>query len=427
MKHILSAVLGGIAVAAMCVTFAAADPVADALRRGDPEAARSALNERLAGRKDAGLHRAHLEGLIALRQGNPQTAARIFEAILEAAPGFEPARLELARTLDVMGRRGPAIAQARRLAATTEDERLRDQLLSQIALADGARRGGVALRFSLLPSTNITGGTLQETVLVGGVPFTLDPTSREASGVGLLVGATAWHSWSLGKDWKAVASASVDQRIYDTALKPDETEVGLRLDMAHRGPRGGISFGPRFAVLFQNGDRARRQMGLGMNLSYLIDPRLRFTLAAEWLKQDHPQSAFRDGNRVTATPGLQWAVSRQTTLAVEMPLLRETANASHLAHKDIGLGFGFATQMRNGLNLGVNLFAGRNTYDGIYPGFDMARKDQVKSLRVGISHNRLHWKGLRPEFSVTRKWQSSNIPLHDTSTTDFGLSLSRRF
>lgn len=427
MKRFSKVIIGGLAALFILNSQAQSETVEQALRRGDAQAARVALSEQIAGRKDAGLHRAQLEGMIALRQGDPDTAIKIFRGILAIAPTFEPSRIGLIRALEASGQRSSAITHARRLASQTEDGHLRDQLLSQIAMAEGARRGGVALRFALLPSSNITGGTTTETVLVGGVPFTLDPASREASGVGLTLGATAWRSWSLGRSWNATASASVDFRTFNTALKPDETELALRLDASHRGPRASVAFGPRYSMLFQDGSRARQQAGIGMNAAYLAAPRLRFFLSAEMLRQTYPQADFRNGTRTSVTPGLQWALSPQTILTAELPMLRESARARHLAHKDVALGIGLATRMSGGLNLSVSVLGGRNAYDGIYPGFTLARTDHVKSLRLSISHNKVQVRGLMPELSVTRKWQSSNIPLHDTRTTDFALSLSRRF
>lgn len=399
----------------------------DSLRRGDVDGARALLDTQVAGRADAQLHRAHLEGLIALRQGDARKAVEIFEAIVDIAPGFEPSRLALVQALHVAGRRGTAIAQARRLADTTEDAQLRDQLLNQIALTEGARRGGVALRFSLLPSSNITGGSSAETVTLGGVPFVLDAGSRKARGIGISLGVTAWRSWVLGRQWTATAAASLDRRIFDTRLKPDETELSLRLNAAWRGQRGELTFGPRLALLRQPGGLARRQAGIGLAGAWLISPRLRFTLSAEWLRQEYPQAPFRTGHLTSLVPGLQWAVSPRTTLFADLPVLRETARAPHLAHRDLGLGLGIATRLPEGLNLGLSAFAGRNRYDGVYPGFSITRRDTVRSLRVSLSHDKITLRGVRPEISVTRRWQASNIPLHDITTTDFGLSLSRRF
>ena len=424
-----------IGLCALILTLAGLSDVAGAqsraltesLARGDVVRARAILDAEVAGRADAALHRAHLEGLIALRQGDAGKAVEIFEAIVDIAPGFAPARLALVQALHAAGRRGPALAQARRLANMTEDAQLRDALLDQIALSEGARHGGVALRFSLLPSSNITGGASAETVMLGGVPFVLDPASRKARGTGVALGVTAWRSWTLGRAWTATAAASLDRRLFDTALKPHESELSLRLTAAYRSARAEVSFGPRLALLRQSGGLARRQVGLGMAGAWLMSPRAQLTLTGDWLRQDYPQAPFRSGTLTSLVPGVHWAVGKRTTLFAEAPMLRETAAAPHLAHRDLGLVLGVATQTAGGLTLGLSAYAGRNRYDGVYPGFDLARKDKVRSLRLSLSHERFVLHGLRPEISLTRKWQDSTIPLHDLTTTDVGLSLARRF
>ena len=427
MKHFLCTAVLWLAAFLVVTSAARAETVAQALQRGDADAARAALNAQVAGRPDAGLHRAHLEGMIALRQGDAANAITIFRAILDVAPDFEPSRLWLIRAHQAAGQGARAMAQARRLAAQTEDTALRDQLLDQVAAAQGPRRSGIALRFALLPSSNLTGGTSTETVVIDGLPFTLDEGSRKASGIGVTFGATAWRSWALGPSWTAIGSASLDHRKFNASLKPDETDLALRLDAAYRGEKGSVAFGPRLSLLFQDGERVRRQAGLGLSATYLATPRLRLFVTADLLQQRFPKSPFRDGIRASATPGLQWALSQRTMLTLETPILRETAQVRHLAHTDLAFGVGLTTRLDSGLHLGVGALVGRNSYDGNYPGFSFARRDRVRSLRLSLSHDQVQLRGLVPELGLTRKWQSSTIPLHRMTRTDVSLSLSRRF
>ena len=404
-----------------------AETVAEALTRGDAPAARVALEAEVKGDPEADLLRAQLEGIIAMRAGDFAKAATIFQGILKVAPGYEPARLQLYRALDRMGQRQEAMTHARRIAATTDDRNLRDALLSQIARDRNARPGGVALRFSLLPSTNITGGARTSTVVIGGVPFELDPASREAAGIGISVGATAWRSFEIARDWRATLSGSVDARMYDTNLRADETDLGLRFDLSRRWARGNISFGPRLAVLFQDGTEARRQVGFGLSADLKLNRRLWLGVSAETLDQRFAGADFRRGTKSTASVGLRWAATPSIWLTGELSGARETALAKHLAHSDLGLGLGVETQLRGGTVFGADVFVSRNTYDGDFPGFSAPRRDNVKSVSLSVRDPRISWRGVTPEFSVTRKRQASNIPIHDTWTTDFGLSFSKRF
>ncbi|TVP72728.1 MAG: DUF560 domain-containing protein [Rhodobacteraceae bacterium] len=431
MKLCLRRLFAGLTVALALATGATAqtpaETMAQALQRGDAVAAREALSRHLARRPDAGLHQAQLEGLIALRAGDADGAIAIFRDILAVAPDFEPARMWLIRALHAAGQLGAAVAQAHQLASRTEDAQLRDQLLTQLATVRHHPRAGLALRFALLPSSNITAGSATRTVMIDGVPFMLDPASRATSGLGVTLGATAWYRWTLGPMMTAIVSASLDHRRFSTSRKPDETELALRLDVTRRGPRSTLTFGPRVTQLFQAGDLTRQQAGFGTSAAGLVTARLQLFIHAEYLRQRFPRAEFRDGIQIRVTPGLHYALSQDTRLTLELPVLRETARAAHLTHTDLALGLGLSTRLGDELHLGVSTLLGRNTHDGVYPGFSVARRDRVRSLRVTLSHDRLQFQGLVPQLTLTRRWQSSNIPLHRMRATDVALSLSRRF
>lgn len=396
-----------------------------ALQRGDATAARAALEAEVAGKPDAAIHRAHLEGLLAMRRGDLRAAETIFRAILARSPGFEPSRIQLVIVLDKLG--DPrARHEARRLAETTKDAGLRARLERKAGARDQQDKSGVQLRFALLPSSNLTGGPKTDTILIGGLPFRLDPGSRQAGGMGLSLGVVAWQSWELSPDWQLTLSGSADRRVYDTDAKADETEVGARLAFAHKASWGGLSFGPRTAILFQGGEQVRRQAGLGFETAVPTGKTTRLSLSAEVLRQRFPQTAFRDGTLSRAQIGLRWAANRDTTFHLQLPVERETAVADHLSHLELGIELG--VHLRRGpVGLGIAVATSLDRYDGVYPGFDVARKDKVSSLKLTLRHDKLDWQGLVPELTVTRTRQDSNIPLHDSWTTDVGLNLVKRF
>ncbi|MDP3195417.1 surface lipoprotein assembly modifier [Tabrizicola sp.] len=404
---------------------ALADTLEMALQRGDANAARAALEAEVAGKPDAAIHRAHLEGLIAMRRGDLRTAEAVFRSILAKHPGFEPSRVQLVIVLDKLG--DPKVRhEAQRLAETTKDAGLRARLARKAGARDQQEKSGVQFRFSVLPSSNLTGGPKTDTILIGGLPFRLDPGSRQAGGTGLSLGLVAWQSWDLSPDWQLTLSGSVDRRIYDTDAKADETEVGGRLALAHKTSWGGLSFGPRTAILFQGGELVRRQAGLGFETAVLTGSKTRLNFSAEVLRQRFPQTAYRDGTLSRGQIGLRWTANRDAEFHMNLPIERETAVADHLSHLELGIELG--VQLRRGpVGIGLAVATSLDRYDGIYPGFDVARKDKVSSLKLSFRHDKLDWQGLVPELTVTRTRQDSNIPLHDSWTTDVGLNLVKRF
>ncbi len=422
----ISRLLSTVGVIALMIAGAAsADTVEAALQRGDAPAARAALEAEIAGKPGAAVHRAHLEALIAMRHGDLRKAEAMFRAILAEHPGFEPSRVQLVIVLDQLG--DPAVRQeARRLAETTKDVRLRQRL----AVPDGTKKrsdkSGVQLRFAILPSSNLTGGPDTDTVMIGGLPFHLDPGSREAAGTGLSLGLSAWQSWSLSRDWQLALSGSVDRRLYDTAAKSDETEFGARLALVHQADWGGLSFGPRTAILFQDEGLVRRQVGFGLDASVASGKKVRLSFSAEVLRQRFPQTDYRDGTLSRALIGIRWTPNPDAALFLNLPIERESAVADHLSHLDLGVELG--VKLRRGpLGIGLAVATSLDRYDGVYPGFDVAREDRVSSLKLSLSHDRLNWRGMVPELSISRTRQDSNIPLHDSWSTDVGLNLVKRF
>lgn len=402
-----------------------AGPVEEALERGDATAARAALEGEISGSPDANIHRAHLEGLIAMRQGKLHAAERVFRSILAANPNFEPSRIQLVIVLSKLNDPA-AVQEAKLLERTTKDSRLRETLARSIGKDRRSDKSGLQFRFAILPSSNVTGGPAIDTVFVGGLPFALDPESREAAGTGVSFGLVAWQNWDMGPGWELSLSGSADRKLYDTALKPDETEVGLRLSVNRKMKRGSLSFGPRYAILSQEGQIARRQAGFGFDAAFTTGKNARVTFSTEILRQTFPQSSYRDGNLARATLGFRWAMGTDTAFTLSFPVLRETAGADHLAHLDLGVAVGL--QLRRGkLGVGLALATSRNHYDGVYPGFFVARDDTVSSVRISIFHEDINWQGVTPELSITREHQDSNIPLHDAWTTDVGINLVKRF
>ncbi len=411
-------------VALMCVSLARADTLEAALHRGDANAARAALEAQISGHPDANIHRAHLEGLIAMRRGDLRKAEAVFRSILTENPRYEPSRVQLVIVLDKLG--DPAARdEARRLAETATDRQPRKGMARKVSPQD-ADTSGLQFRMSLLPSSNVTNGPKTETVLIGGVPFRLDPGSREAAGTGLSLGVVAWKSWGLRPDWQLTLSGSADRRIYDVDVKPNETEVGVRLSLARKAPWGGLSFGPRTAVIFQESALVRRQAGVGLETVVLSGKKTRLSFSAEVLRQSFPQAAYRDGTLSRAVIGVRWALNPETVFHLSLPVEREKAKADHLSHLDLGIEIG--VKLRRGqIGIGLGVATSVNRYDGLYPGFATAREDRESSLKLSLSHDKLNWQGMVPELTITRTRRDSNIPLHDGWTTDVGLNLVKRF
>lgn len=418
---------GLFALAAGLAVPAQAQTPLDFVRAGDYAGARALLKREVQGRPDAPLHLAFLEGVILEHEGRPKEAASLYRQILKIAPGFAPARKALAIVLANMGNQRAALYQAERLSATTTDARLRADLQQDIAAMGGAKRGGIALRFALLPSTNANHATSEQTVVIGGIPFVLTPASRQASGVGLTYGATAWHTWLLSESWLATGQLSFDHWAYDNKLIPRQSLATGRIDLNGTFGRAAVSFGPRIDRAWQDGARYRDRTGFGASASYGLTHRSNLELDLSYYRQVYPGQGYLDGHLITVTPGYSLRIAKGWTFGFGLPLVRETTRRDYLDHKDAGFQLSVGQATRYGLKSRLDLGYSVNHYGGIYPGMGVARRDKVVTVSFVISDERFQLGGMVPQFSVTRTIDMSNISIQSYQSTDFGISLVRQF
>lgn len=415
---------GLVALLCLGVSPALAQTPLDYVRAGNYAAARALLAKEVKGRPDAPLHRVFLEGVILEQKGDLRAAASVFRQLLKIAPRFEPARLALAAVLSRMGNQRAALYQAEQLAATTPDARLRATLQKNIAAMGGGRRGGVALRFGLLPSSNANHATSQKTVLIGGVPFVLTPASREASGVGLTFGATAWHRWLLSEAWLATGQLSYDHWAYNRSVIPSQSLITARLDFNGAFRRTAVSFGPRFDSTLQDGSPYRNRVGLGASLSYSVTRKGTLGLSGDYYRQFYPTQAYLSGHRASLTPSYTQHFNKAWSLGFGLPLVWESTQRNYLDHRDTGVEVTLSHDSRAGLHLRLDLSYSTNRYGGIYPGMGRVRRDDVIIAGVTVSDDRIHLGKLVPEFSITRTVNASNISIQSYQSTDFGISLA---
>ena len=399
----------------------------DLLAAGDYPAARKALAAQVAGRPDAALHMAFLDGLILTRQGRLAEATAIYRQILKAEPRFEPARRELTAILAATGQTEGAVFHAERLLSTTQDQRLRAELTGLIAAQSAGKPRGITTRFSLLPSTNANGGTEADTVIVGGLPFTPDPQSRAQSAVGVNIGATAWNRWQLGERSDATLSAGFDHRHYNNAAVPSQTDAFARLDFGWTGARHRLSFGPVAEITWKGGDRYRDRLGVAVVGQYQISPRLRFGGSLGLYRQRHPVDRFLDGTLATGSVSLQRIMAPDLSLFLSVPFTIETTRAPHQTHRDLGLTVGVEKAWAGGLITGFSLGQSVNRYKGDYPAFGEPRRDRVTTARLALRHSDFRIGPFVPELTLTWTRSASNIPFHDYTRRDVGLFLSQRF
>lgn len=405
----------------------AAQTPLDYVRAGDYDGARAVLARDVKGQPDAPLHLAFLEAVILEQKGDIAGAIRLYRQILALAPNFAPARRNLSIALARVGKRQAAINEAERLSASTDNARLRAEMQQRLAALRAQKSGGVTLRFALQPSSNANRATGETTVTIDGVPFELNPASRQTSAMGVNLGATLWHRWTLAEDWLAVGQLSYDLWQYDKSIVPAQSQVNARLDVSRSFERLVVNFGPRLQRMWLDGKPYRDQTGIGAVASYPLSDRSSVGLGLTYRRQLYPNAGYLTGHFSEITPSLTYLLGRGWAVSGGLSVTRETTRRDYLDHRDLAPHFTLSHRTRAGQRVRFDISYREKRYGGIYPGTGTKRRDDVLTAGVVFSDPRLHFGKLVPEFSLTRVINKSNIAIQRYDSTDFGLSFVKRF
>lgn len=399
----------------------------DLIAAGDYVSARQAVLRLAAGRPDAAVMVAYAEAMIRLHQNDPEGAAIIYREILRVAPEHEAARRDLTLILARTGQTESAVYHAERLIAQTTDEKLRNRLEAFVASGRSGPPKGVVFRFSISPSSNAVRGTRDETFLIGDYLFRIDDESREGSGIGVNLGATAWHRWPLSEDWSATLIGSVDTLSYIEKL-PSQQQLGLRLNFSTRlSESATLSFSPIANMQFVDSSAKRSRLGLSLSAELRVDERTQVSGSFGAFRQKYPDEEFRNGSLVNMFFGGRRLITSRDILGLSIQAGVERTKRAHLDNYSTLVGGSWERHWGNGLFTNLRLAVGRDEYQGIFPGADTTRRDTL--IRTGISfrHGNLTVAGFAPEIGYVYTRSMSNISLFDYRAHDLTLGLSRKF
>lgn len=389
--------------------------------------ARAVLDAWAAGKPDAALHRAHLEGVIRLRQGRTDEAIAIFRTILTADPGFIPARVELARALQASGDADGAYHHFEIIAHAGEDRSLETMAAAAMeAIVDG-RPWGVSLHGALLPSTNVNKGSGHQTFEAGGLDFTIDDQARATSGVGASVGGSAFATANLDEVHALTASLGLDLRKYTNGTDFDQATLNASLMLTRRHGDAVFGIGPVATQTWKAWQPYLAQYGVAARATAAVTQRDIVGLSFQALGQDYADLDHRDGWLATGRLSWKHHVSPALSITAHLGGTIERTQRAHLDHDDIVAGLRIDNEWQGGLITGVFGAVENHAYVGDYPLTDAPRHDQEISVGATLSHRSIAMAGFMPQLTYTYTRQFSTISFFDHDSHDINLGLSKRF
>ena len=359
----------------------------------------------------------------------------IFRAILAEHPGLVRVRLELARAFFLQGQDGLARRHFEHALAADLPPPVVANINRHLAEIRARKRWSAHFGIALAPDTNIGAASANETVMLDfagqRLPFTLDD-GGEKSGIGVSI-------WT-GGEYQLPLAPSLRLRMGGNIFRSDyaDSQFDRMTLRGHVGPRWLIDQRTEASLLltarqeWRSDEPSSRGLGLRLEASRRLSPRLTGQLGMSWSEKRHDESAHLDGPVKDLSAGLSWAMTPTLQTDIRAGWSSEEPETETLRSQTLWASLGARTALPRGFNASGALTSRWTDYEG--PGFPPTnvldgspREDVTRSIRLSGHKRDFTIRGFSPQLSVTHERRGSNAQQADYRRTWGELSFVRQF
>jgi hypothetical protein len=368
------------------------------------------------------------EAMVLMQLGRFSEAEPLLAALVQARPDLTRVRLEHGRALARLGRLGSAERQLQRSLADAPPPGVLSTVRTLLASLRERRRFFGSGSFGLAPDSNINVGSNADSVDLFGIPFDLDPSARQRSGIGVTGQAEIGWRQPLARNLAGIARANVIARIYPQPdTNADDVTAELRLGVERQSRTFQIT--PEASIL--------RRVFAGQGFATAVGGGLRFetAVASNWFTSivtdarrfKHDRNPELDGWSGSVRAEFHHPLNASTLLSTAATVARAGAEDPGYANwfKEIDASLnkdwagGWATTVSGGI--------GHLEGDAALLAFEQARDDWRLRTSFSIAQRRLQMLGLMPVVRLTydRTWSPVAIFSFERARMEF--SLARAF
>ncbi|MDP9138313.1 MAG: surface lipoprotein assembly modifier [Pseudomonadota bacterium] len=370
----------------------------------------------------AGNRALFVEGMILRAKGDRQAAVRNYRTALSRDPSLTLVRLELAQTLSELGEDDGAKHHLELLMSAAPSAEHARSLRSFVDAIDARRPWRANAYVSVAPSTNVYGGTTNDTYYWNGIPFEFQ---GQKSGVGLAGGLNGAYVKRFGPRLSGIAAGGIDARKYedadfDTAVVSQSGEIRLE------NPHGYVGIGATAWEQLRGDGSENFSFGPRLSGLHRFTPALiaRGSLSAD--QRDY-ENDNRDGFHVTAEGRLTGIIDPTLTVyglgAFEYEKT-ELESTDYLAET---LGLGVYREFSHALTFGGEVSLRHEGYAGDYSILGEPREDWRGNLTVNLTKRDFTVFGYAPVVEYTYTRNLSNVPFFEFDAHGLDLRLTKAF
>jgi hypothetical protein len=355
----------------------------------------------------------------------PRDAAILLRRVLDEKPQAVPARLELARTLQLLGDTNAALRELRAAQATGLPPAVA-RLIDRYSAALRAQRPfGASLEIAIAPDSNINRATRSDTLGTIFGDFQIGDEGRAKSGIGLSLAGQTYRRISIGGATNLVLRASGFANLYRDSEFND-----LAADLAA---------GPEFSL---GRDRLQLEVGatqrwfgqkpylrsgrLAGTFSHPLGSRTLLRLVGSATLIDNRLNDLQDGKGYSSQLQIERALTPTTGIAGSVSIDRQALKDRGYATTGWRAGLtGWHDLGRMTLTAAAEL--GRLHADERLLLFPERRQDRYTRLSLGASFRQLQYGGFAPLIRISLERNRSSIAFYDYRRARTEIGVVRAF
>ncbi len=367
-----------------------------------------------------------LTGLIAKSRGDYDLAEKNFRTVLANDPKLTMVRAELAHTLFLAKNDDSAKHHLQLLsdaAPTPEAAKQFDRFIDAI---DARRPWKLSAYASMAPSTNFNNGTTRQTIIIGGLPFTVDANSQVKSGIGYRGGANASYTFHPGKDLSLIVGAGLNFTEY-AGKTYDDRIISQNVSVVRKYKSGQVSIGLTASQRWSGADEFILEVGPQVTITHKINQKVRAFAKFRHLRTKFKLAEYRNGGTSTADFRFSYGLSADTVLYALVGGQRTGTRRNYL---DFWSGYGGLALYKE-LPFGITYYGeGKLTkkfFDGDFPLLGEPQEDTRFNFNASITKRDFSMFGLAPRLEYTYTKSISNSAFSRYSSHGLNLSLTKAF
>ena len=369
---------------------------------------------------------AYVEGMIQQDRGDLEAAIETYRAILADRPDFTAVRYDLTNVLFLAKQDDAAKHNAELLIAAGVDDQVGSGLKNIVGAIDDRRPVRFRAYSSVLPSTNINGGTDNRIALIGGVPFVIGTESKRMSGVGLLIGGEVVFRQTFTEKLAFVGTLGAAGTFFPKVDRKEFT-FNASAGVERQFERGKLTVSAIGQQEFDHTTPAFRALGGRVEYSRFVGSRSRLYTSLTITHRDYLASTFRDGWRGEFNGFYDTFLRANRFIRVLGGVVRERTATRFLSYSEGQGGLGFYTEVPWGLTAYVQGSYANRVYEGRMPFFGVPRRDDRFEGQITLTKRDLSYMGVAPQVTYSVVRNNSNSPFDEYTVHGVDLKLVKEF